>query len=138
MIIKDKRIIRAVRGGTLDSINEPRYILINDVTGEIVDDAQGYGYKDARRAYAAYGYKHRDKTKDRDKRRIKKLVTKFCKDNPNLIDDLRDIEFRIMKMQIYDESITFNAKIVSEYFKNCGIDNLEFSIGDFLKYWDIE
>lgn len=36
---------------------ETRYCIVSTETGEILDDAQGYGYKTARNAYAAYGYK---------------------------------------------------------------------------------
>lgn len=133
MIYKGRKII-AIRGGSMDTNYTPRYILVDETTGEIVDDAQGYGYKGERKAYSAFYYKHRDKTKDGEKRRIKKLVIKFCKDNPELIEDLLDLEFHILKMN--DKNITFNSKIVSDYFKNCGIDNLDFSIEDFLKYWD--
>lgn len=136
MMIYKERKITAVRGGSMDTNYKPRYILVDEATGEIVDDAQGYGYKDARKAYSAFYYKHRDKTKDGEKRRIKKLVIKFCKDNPELIEDLLDLEFHVLKMN--DKNITFNSKIVSDYFKNCGIENLDFSIEDFLKYWDAE
>lgn len=34
-----------------------RYILINTETGEVIDDAQGYGFKTPQKAYAAYTHK---------------------------------------------------------------------------------
>ena len=34
-----------------------RFIIVNIETGEVLDDAQGYGYKTAVNAYKAYGYK---------------------------------------------------------------------------------
>ena len=37
---------------------------VDKETGEVLDDAQGYGYKTKRNAYACYGYKNRDKSKD--------------------------------------------------------------------------
>ena len=40
---------------------EKRYVIIE--SGEIVDDAQGYGYKTAQKAYAGWSYKNRDKSK---------------------------------------------------------------------------
>ena len=36
---------------------ELRYILIDPDTGEVVDDAQGYGYRTAVGAHRAYGWK---------------------------------------------------------------------------------
>lgn len=44
---------------------EIRYRIVSTETGEILDDAQGYGYKSAQKAYAAYAYKHRDKKRIR-------------------------------------------------------------------------
>ena len=39
--------------------NDPyRYIIIDEDTGEVIDDAQGYGYKNKQKAYAAYNYKY--------------------------------------------------------------------------------
>lgn len=38
-------------------ITEKRYVIADTETGEILDDAQGYGYKTAQGAYKAYGYK---------------------------------------------------------------------------------
>lgn len=35
----------------------PRYIVVDITTGEILDDAQGYGYKSTAKAYAGYNYK---------------------------------------------------------------------------------
>ena len=46
---------------------EKRYIVINKDTGEVLDDAQGYGYKTIQKAYAAYSYKNRDRSKDKEK-----------------------------------------------------------------------
>ena len=53
----------------LDSRNagdkvEIRYAIKDMESGEIVDDAQGYGYKSAQKAYAGWSYKNRDKSRD--------------------------------------------------------------------------
>ena len=42
---------------------ERRYVIKDMESGEIVDDAQGYGYKSAQKAYAGWAYKSRDKSK---------------------------------------------------------------------------
>ena len=36
---------------------ERRFVLVDTETGEIVDDAQGYGYTSAAGAHRAYGWK---------------------------------------------------------------------------------
>lgn len=45
--------------------SETRYRLVNMDTDEIVDDAQGYGYKTAAGAHRAYGYKSMPKSRKR-------------------------------------------------------------------------
>lgn len=36
---------------------EPRYVIINEETGEILDDANGYGYKSQKAAHKSWAYK---------------------------------------------------------------------------------
>ena len=43
--------------------SETRYRLVDVATGEIVDDAQGYGYRTAAGAHRAYGYKSMPKSR---------------------------------------------------------------------------
>lgn len=38
---------------------ETRYRIVSTATGKVLDDAQGYGYKTAQKAHAAYAYKKR-------------------------------------------------------------------------------
>lgn len=47
------------------TIKEWRYIIVDAETGEILDDAQGYGYKTKQNAYKCWGYKHSDKHKSK-------------------------------------------------------------------------
>ena len=126
--------IEVVRGGSEDKEYNPRYIIINKLTGEIIDDAQGYGYKTKRNAYACYGYKNRDKSKDSEKEYKKRCVRRFCKQNPSLISLLEQIQFEIYVGKWGPDDV-FNAKLVKEIFKNNGIEELDFTIGEFLKYW---
>lgn len=45
-------------GSPYDSTySETRWRLVDETTGEIVDDAQGYGYKSAQGAHRAHGFK---------------------------------------------------------------------------------
>lgn len=37
---------------------ERRYVVVDKENGNVLDNAQGYGYKTIRNAYAAYAYKH--------------------------------------------------------------------------------
>lgn len=61
--------IKVVESPRLSKQYDKRYEIVDADTGEILDNAQGYGYKDIRGAYAAWGYKHRDKKKDAEKKK---------------------------------------------------------------------
>jgi len=59
-----------------------RYVMMDTETGEIIDDAQGYGYKTPQKAYAAYNYKHGGGKKKHDAAKQywkkNKEIAKFC------------------------------------------------------------
>ena len=55
---------------------EIRYVIKNMESGEIVDDAQGYGYKSAQKAYAGWAYKNRDKSRDSEKAEKERMISK--------------------------------------------------------------
>ena len=56
-----------VLDGSLSTPMDKRYVVIDTLTGEVLDNAQGYGYKSERKAYASYAYKTKDKSKDKEK-----------------------------------------------------------------------
>ena len=60
--------IEVIEDKNLSSNYDKRYVVVDKDTGEVLDDAQGYGYRSVQKAYAAYGYKTRDKSKDAEKR----------------------------------------------------------------------
>ena len=49
--------IRAVCVGNSTVDNNPRYVIVNTETGELLDDCSGYGYKSEEKAWAGYKYK---------------------------------------------------------------------------------
>ena len=75
------------------SFGQNRYAIVNE-KGEIIDDAQGYGYKTAQNAYKALSWK----TKSNDK---KTKCAEWKKENPNafkkiieLFDDAMESYFK--------------------------------------------
>lgn len=71
--------------------NETRYVIKDMESGSIVDDAQGYGYRTAQKAYAGWSYKNRNKSKDKEKAEKENIIAKWMKDNKsfiNLLDTL--------------------------------------------------
>ena len=70
-----------------------RYVVIDKDTGEILDDAQGYGYKSAQKAHAAYAYKTRDKSKDAEKLAKKKHILKWLKEHKDFTGLMEGVAF---------------------------------------------
>ena len=56
----------AVKSKKLSRYTDKRYVMINVESGEVVDDAGGYGYKSPQAAHRAWSYKikvHKKKKK---------------------------------------------------------------------------
>ena len=68
--------------------SETRYRLVDVATGEIVDDAQDYGYRTAAGAHRAYGYKSMPKSRKRKIASVKERVRRFREENPKFVDDM--------------------------------------------------
>lgn len=83
-----------------DQFEPARYCIVNRDTGEVVDDAQGYGYKTTQKAYASFGFKGRHKNvkahaKKRKKRR--NAVRKWVDKHRAFGDALEDEVFQRLK-----------------------------------------
>ena len=114
------------------STTEIRYRIVSVDTGEVLDDAQGYGYKTAQKAYAGYSYKNRDKSKDKAKQEKVNKIKKWMKENKSFIDNLEVIAFEIMKDSCCNETI--NATIVNELLKENKLSP-DFTANELLKVW---
>ena len=89
--------IKAIKSEVLSSRRSERYVIVDTETGEILDDAQGFGYKSAPKAYAAYGYKNKS-----DKEKIEKMehylkVFKWMMAHKDVVRYFDDIEFYSVK-----------------------------------------
>lgn len=72
-------------------IQETRYIIVSSSTNNIIDDAQGYGYKSKRNAEKAMWYKFNNgKAKLNND---KKSALSFWASNSDIKDDLENIMF---------------------------------------------
>jgi len=114
---------------------EKRYVIIDTESGEIVDDAQGYGYKTAQKAYAGWSYKNRDKSKDKEKAEKERIIARWLRENKKFVRLLDSVAFDIQTRQWeYEDKV--DAKLVRSLLKENGFTNLPFSAGDLLRYWD--
>ena len=112
---------------------EIRFCIVSTETGEVLDDAQGYGYKTAQKAYAAYAYKNRDKSKDKEKIEKRKHIELWMKEHKFFVKAMDDTAFEIAK-GTWGPNDKFDAKFVKEMLTNFELDP-DFTVDDLLKVW---
>ena len=128
------RSYKAIRSKTLSKKYDSRYVIVSTETGEILDDAQGYGYRTAQKAYAGYSYKTRTPKDIKKKEQKNAVIRKWCAENKGFVKTLDRISFEIAKGSwAPDDKI--NAAFVKKMFKESGYENLPFTAGEFLTYW---
>jgi hypothetical protein len=94
--------------------HEIRFCIVSTETGEVLDDAQGYGYKTAQKAYAAYAYKTRDKSKDKEKRIRKERIRQWMKEHKSFVRAMDTAAFEIAKGS-WAPGDRFDAKVVKPH-----------------------
>lgn len=100
-----------------------RYIVVSASTGEILDDAQGYGYRSRQKAHAAWAYKHPTGEQSHN-RKLNKLFMKQHKEFVNMWSDyLFDClkngekpEYSDFKDMLAEEVPDFKGSVRSLYF----------------------
>lgn len=115
--------------------NGTRFCIVSTETGEILDDAQGYGYKTAQKAYAAYGYKTRDKSKDKEKREKREHIKQWMKEHKSFVRDMEQFCFEIEYKGSWGPDDKFDAKFVKEMLKEYNLKP-DFTAGELLKVWE--
>lgn len=127
------REVAAVYNKTLSHGYDKRYVIVDKETGEILDDAQGYGYKSPQNAHAAWSYKNRSKEEREEWKKKKRHIVQWLDEHPNIVIGLAELELDIAKGQEGPDA-EFNIPLLKRAFKDSEID-IDFEIKDFLKVW---
>lgn len=112
---------------------ETRYRLVDSETGEILDDAQGYGYKSAQKAYASYAYKNRDKNKDKEKARKTRHIKSWLASHQEILQAMDNLAFDVAK-GVFDCKIKFNSKLVQQLLDEEGLTP-DFTADELIRVW---
>lgn len=112
-----------------------RWVLVDKTTGEIVDDAQGYGFKTPQGAYAAHSYKNRPKKVVARERRIRTAVKRWCRDNPEVVERLEADSFYDAKDTLHSSESEFTPEYADSVLKELGFENLPFTGKELLRFW---
>ena len=125
-----ERNIAVIEAENLSSQYDKRYVVVDKDTGEVLDDAQGYGYRSVQKAYAAYNYKNRDKSKDAEKRAKKRHILKWLSEHKEFDGLMEAVAFDCLKC-----GEPFNAGLVKEMLKENNLKP-DFTAGELLKAWN--
>ena len=88
---------KVIRSKQLSKGYDNRYVIIDKETNQVLDDANGYGYKSKENAHRCWAYKSRSKE---DKNKINKkyeAVIKWIDKNKKIIDELDNMAFYAFK-----------------------------------------
>lgn len=113
------------------SYDETRYRIVSVDTGEVLDDAQGYGYRTEKKAYAAWNYKNRDKSKDKERIEKDELIRKWMSEHPTEANTLDVYAFEIVKGS-WGPDDKFDAAFIEKQLKEWGYANLPFTGREYL------
>jgi len=112
--------MKVIKSDTLSKPYDFRFVIVDD-NGNVIDDAQGYGYTSAQKAHAAWGYKHNKKAKIKRKRK-----ERWWKKHPEFEAEVENIRFRVWKDEQHGVKHT-----KKELFEACSSIAKEMGIEDF-------
>lgn len=131
--MKNSISVVAVESSSLSRKGERRYVILDVETGEILDDAQGYGYKSAQKAYAAWGYKNRDKSKDQEKAARREHIRKWMNEHKFFVRAMNEWAFRVAK-GAFGPDEKFDAEFVEDMLKEYELET-DFTAAELLRVW---
>ena len=129
-----KSNIKVIEDNTLTKGYDKRYVVIDTDTGELLDNAQGYGYRSIQKAYAAYSYKTRDKSKDKEREEKTKIIKKWMKEHKDFVELMNKISWEIAKGS-WGPDDKFNTKFVQDMIKENNL-SINFKVSELLKVWE--
>ena len=124
--------VKAVESQVL-SKKDKRFVVIDQDTGEILDDAQGWGYKSAVNAHRAWAYKNRDKTKDKEKMQRKAEIFAWLQEHKSFVRTLDAYAFEIAKGS-WDEDDKIDSKLVKFVLNQYKLKT-SFKPSEILRVW---
>ena len=121
--------VRVVASASLSSRFDKRYVVVDEATGEIVDDAAGYGYKSAQNAHRAHAYTSMPPKKKRQRDAAKRQVQRWCAQHPEFMPHVEQSMFYAVKdgQNVTEADVRV---ILAEH----GLE-LPFSVKDLMRHW---
>ncbi|CAN5735360.1 hypothetical protein BH09ACT7_BH09ACT7_45760 [soil metagenome] len=121
--------VKVVVSAPLSSNFGKRYVVVDEATGDVLDDAQGYGYKTAQNAHRAHAYTSMPPKKKRQRDAAKRRVQRWCEQHPEVVQHLEQAVLYTMK-----DGENVSATDVRALLTEHGLE-LPFPVEDLMKYW---
>ena len=121
--------VRVVASAALSSNFDKRYVVVDEATGEVVDDAQGCGYKSAQNAHRAHAYKSMPPKKKRQRDAVKRQAQRWCAQHPEFMQHVEQSMFYAMK-----DGQNVTEADVRAILADHGLE-LPFSVKDLMRHW---
>lgn len=125
--------IAVVLSDTLSQEYDKRYVVIDKDTGDILDDAQGYGYKTAQKAHAAWAYKNTDASKKKANEKKRRHIRAWLKSHKEFAELMDTFAFEIAKGS-WEPDTKFDAKFVQRMLNDNSLVT-DFTASELLKVW---
>ena len=125
----------AVESKSLSTRNDKRYVMVDKATGEIVDDAQGYGYRSKQSAYRGFSYRFRSKEK-KEKDRKEKAIRAWMACHDDFVKALLHFEL-LAEMGRLGPMVKHDAQLVQTMLDSQNL-HPDFSAAELLKQVDLE
>lgn len=119
-----KEVIDDEFAGQVFKHTEKRFIIIDEETDEILDDAQGYGYKTPQNAWKAWNYMHRSPEKIQREKDIENWLYK----HKDFVREYNDLCFYSLK-----DHVDVTQKDVKNLLETLGlVDGCPFSVKELI------
>ncbi len=91
------RRIQVVLSEEMSGVNDPRYMIVDSYSYEIIDSCQGVGYRSKEKAMAAYFYQENQKDLEWQKEIKREFLCRWFQENYLFIALLKDEERKCQK-----------------------------------------
>ena len=120
--------------GIYDTYSETRYRIVDVETGEVLDDAQGYGYKSYQNALSGWGYKSRDKSRDPERIAKEREIMAWMKEHRDFVNCMDDYAFLVAKGD-YGPNGKVTSAAAKEILEELGYTDLPFTAKELFNIW---
>ncbi len=123
---------RALDGMPAYDTSEYRWRIRSKETDEVLYDANGYGYKSARKAHSAYAYMTRSEEEKQEMEERSKHIQEWMREHEEFVRDM-DTMAQIAKCK-WGPNARFHTKLVTTMLKDHGLE-IDFPVYELLREW---